>query len=437
MANKFTKHFSLTQHTPMIHFQADQRGATLRATDLKPKIDRYIWESVKRSHQELYEKYKDFIHSDYIPKPGGDKKTASAYRIHISGKPKSYYVPTTYVKGRDRDRLENGVNNYFKLPGQRIKLLDGSPYFANTDKLSKEKWSEVRLAVMYENIVVEIFSPHKGLSEFIGEVLPYVLFRNNFGTRSSKGFGHFTVEGSSSLLKEKTSYFFSLKVDDRNELQSFKKLFERIDTIYKTLRSGINLPIPGNEFYFKSLLFKYFHQQDIQWDKKSVKEYFYQGDLERQKRNQPQQQENPVHFESRDKYLVRDLLGLATSQDWLKPYQDNISKASSPDKKLIERFASPIWFKPVRSKDKRYFDVFIGADSLPTQIFDQTFDINSKKSNKDSLQLNTPPSFDIHDYLEYAFEKVDIDEHVANRFHDHRKYGDIERMYDSIRKNLA
>ena len=33
--------FSLKQITPMIHFQDDD-GATIRATELKPKLDRFI-----------------------------------------------------------------------------------------------------------------------------------------------------------------------------------------------------------------------------------------------------------------------------------------------------------------------------------------------------------------------------------------------------------
>ena len=32
----------LKQHTPMIHFQHDQEGATLRASEVKPKLDRFI-----------------------------------------------------------------------------------------------------------------------------------------------------------------------------------------------------------------------------------------------------------------------------------------------------------------------------------------------------------------------------------------------------------
>lgn len=31
--------FTLKQHTPIIHFQHDQYGATLRASEVKPKLD--------------------------------------------------------------------------------------------------------------------------------------------------------------------------------------------------------------------------------------------------------------------------------------------------------------------------------------------------------------------------------------------------------------
>jgi len=44
--SKFKVEFTLKQHTPMIHFQADQSGATLRATELKPKLDRFLIERV-------------------------------------------------------------------------------------------------------------------------------------------------------------------------------------------------------------------------------------------------------------------------------------------------------------------------------------------------------------------------------------------------------
>ena len=40
--SKFKIKFTLKQHTPIIHFQSEQAGATLRATELKPKLDKFL-----------------------------------------------------------------------------------------------------------------------------------------------------------------------------------------------------------------------------------------------------------------------------------------------------------------------------------------------------------------------------------------------------------
>ena len=40
--SKFKLEIKLKQQTPMLHFQHDQDGATLRATEVKPKLDRFI-----------------------------------------------------------------------------------------------------------------------------------------------------------------------------------------------------------------------------------------------------------------------------------------------------------------------------------------------------------------------------------------------------------
>ena len=44
--------FTLKQHTPIIHFQHDQAGATLRATELKPKLDRFIMHKLLMANGE-------------------------------------------------------------------------------------------------------------------------------------------------------------------------------------------------------------------------------------------------------------------------------------------------------------------------------------------------------------------------------------------------
>lgn len=43
---------TLKQHTPLIHFQHDQYGATLRASEVKPKLDKFILERLGDGNYE-------------------------------------------------------------------------------------------------------------------------------------------------------------------------------------------------------------------------------------------------------------------------------------------------------------------------------------------------------------------------------------------------
>lgn len=45
--------YTLQQHTPLIHFQHAEAGATLRATEVKPKLDRYLAERLKAVNVQI------------------------------------------------------------------------------------------------------------------------------------------------------------------------------------------------------------------------------------------------------------------------------------------------------------------------------------------------------------------------------------------------
>lgn len=49
--------FTLKQHTPIIYFQHEQDGATLRASELKPKLDKYLVENVLESKFDNCKRY--------------------------------------------------------------------------------------------------------------------------------------------------------------------------------------------------------------------------------------------------------------------------------------------------------------------------------------------------------------------------------------------
>ncbi len=58
---------TLKQHTPLIHFQHDQEGATLRASEVKPKLDRFIIETYFENN---FEKCKECLVSCHTLKVG-------------------------------------------------------------------------------------------------------------------------------------------------------------------------------------------------------------------------------------------------------------------------------------------------------------------------------------------------------------------------------
>ena len=62
--------FTLKEHTPIIHFQHDQDGATLRATEVKPKLDRFI---IKHKYNDDFDLCKEYL-VGYNPKQIKDLK---------------------------------------------------------------------------------------------------------------------------------------------------------------------------------------------------------------------------------------------------------------------------------------------------------------------------------------------------------------------------
>src|SRR3990167_6963021 len=115
--SNFKVEFTLKQHTPIIHFQSEQSGATLRATELKPKLDKFITQRLKFINEELYQKYKSIIEDeDIFPK---DAKGSSRYKISVEHRTlNTLSTPKAYVNPKS----ENDKTAY------------QAPYFADVSK---------------------------------------------------------------------------------------------------------------------------------------------------------------------------------------------------------------------------------------------------------------------------------------------------------------
>ncbi len=366
--SKFKIEFKLKQHTPMIHFQSDQKGATLRATELKPKFDRFLLEYVEG-----------------IPfKENANGHKSLDYKVKI------------------------GINN-----SKSTTIDKRDPLFFGNMGDSKDKEFKKNLEIF----CIEFFSFNTEVFEAIKNNFEAFLANTNFGTRQSKGFGSFylvdentekTIPFKQNLIKEKV-YSFSSSISNWDK---------DIKLFYSFLRQGINLPNKaGTRFYSKPAIFLYAQSKGWTWDKKAIKEHFFKNELNTQKKKYSK--DSPVNYSGDKNYLLRDLFGLSSSQQWGKPYSTSINK----EHKEIERFKSPITFKFVDGR------VYFWSNGTEENMLNKSFQIIIKGK---MWSLNTPSSFNFNDFFEFV-KSINLSSIVDQRFHSQPEYKDLSRMLQNIK----
>jgi len=412
MESAFQIEFKLRQHTPIIHFQYDQEGATIRATELKPKLDRFILEKLGGYPSVVQSQPKWLVgNGDY---PALDYKV----KVHSSS------------------RLDKTAIEYSSKQG---KWRPNFPFvFGN---VAREE--EFKYLVQSDQATVTITCRHVDLLSEINNSFCSFLEYNNFGFRQSKGFGSFyLIESDEYYSPPMSKYHFTVDTSKgNNEFDKSKELFQVIELLYKTLRSGINTSNFGG-IYFKSLMFMYAKSTavDQQWDKRTIRECLYANHptynsvkLKRTDTN------GTVQYKAakQDNLLFRDLLGLSTDQDWMgygKAKTDNdgdpILKNGKPEYKSdsiskksisgeIDRFQSPIMFTPIRRRGTNIFDVYIVPKLVPQMYFGQTFTIKSHVYPTNNFNMAIPQTFVVKDYLDFCFKTIfpmdkDFKSHVSN-----------------------
>ena len=164
----------LKQHTPMIHFQHYEDGATIRATELKPKLDKFL---IKYAFENDFEKYKCCLIG------WNNKKSIGDYE---NNKPLDYKL-----------KININQNEKKKPPAVPHKLFFGNIGLSENEK-SKTVFTEDIITICFFS-----FSPK--LIEIIKNNFVKFVAITNFGTRQNKGFGSFY------LLNEETNYLNVLK----------------------------------------------------------------------------------------------------------------------------------------------------------------------------------------------------------------------------------
>ncbi len=432
----YIKEFTLKQHTPVIHFQANDTGATLRASEVKPKLDKFMVD--KLGAENIRSEHKEWIRRD-------ENNTIALD-----------YALSFVVKGSNICRNE-------KLP----------MFFGNMGS------DNIKNPTLHNTIIGKIKCKHKKdekadkkeLLDYLLDFLPEFFFLHNFGTRQSKGYGSFTVE---KIENKRVKFEYSSKYSFFLNADNWQKAMAQLDFFYKSLRSGINIgkaqsfdvepdaqiTIDAIEleqmdtyFYMKPVIFLYAKQKyEAQWDKKSIKQTFFNkkytyyynrkkdGFIQtlglKEQINSFEDAPDILTFNSSIPYFdFRDLFGLSTSESW-RSYGATITKSI----KDIDRYKSPITFKVL--EQKKGYNIYVILEPIDSQYLKSDIIVKSKigrNENTKELPLKMPIDFNLNTFFDFISTEFSLDDSIKEHYKNYEDpylgnlYEILNNIYEQLR----
>ena len=234
-------------------------------------------------------------------------------------------------------------------------------------------------------------------------------------------------------------------IRDRHEIA-----MSNIDWLYKSLRQGINHGTFNRNrggfipwLYMKPMIFKYAITQNppIQWEKKSIKQAFFNARLnnqlvDHQPENNPP--EDPLHFNSNREHIVRDLLGLSSEQSWMNyPGRNNKPSITKVDiNGQIERAASPLRFKPIQHPGQNFYTIYFWSVPINESYLNTSFNIKKDNQNPRNGPLNLQMwnTFNVKDFLNFSFLPGHLEDSV--QIIDNRKGEGLSNLLHNIYNDI-
>lgn len=366
MEKSFEMAYELVQQSPLIHFQYDQTGATLRATEVKPKLDRYLIKHIGR------ENLRGCFLSD---------ADALNYKMRFSSTKNVEYI-------------ELGKGDY-------------DIYYGNMGSNTKK----VKAVNFKSYVTLTIICFDERLRKLIDKHISDFFIVTNFGRMQNKGFGSFLIKQNRLLSPE---YICEKLCEEYEAKKGYKivdngdPVFRVIKTVYSIMKSGVNF-----RGFRRSLLFTYMHSLETEKgsgvgnEKAHLKQIGLAPSVGTHKQHDTNQKDA-------EHYYVRALIGVGDHLDFLnKPNEDRKDKtAVSISNDEIERLASAVFFKIIDNT------VYFVGKRIDSRVFDKEFIFKVKKTTdsykpvKYEEKIKTPPENEIFNkdfmdgFLEYCFKEL-------------------------------
>lgn len=365
--NDWQKEYKLVQHTPLIHFQHSEPHACLRATEVKPKLDRFLIEQLEKDDRFGDGRWKKWF-------VGDGSQQSFDYMMRIT--PNSERVDRTQSIERAIARVEH------RPPNASFHEIHKN-YFGNMasgNNIQDTIRKTFKESLFYKDgltLTIRCFIPE--LLTLIDEHIRGFFMMHNFGTRQRKGFGSFTVDISTKpnepkgfdLVGKYCPNAYYCKLDGNVNADT---LLDAVWVISAFLRSGFNR---GEGNYVRGFVFRYFQREKnpLANDKAFVKQNVLLNVYNEATRGE---HIHPYGNNVRYRY-VRGLLGTNENSRFCRapnahtPVYDIYTHSAEG----IERFPSPLLFKPIGKF------VFILPQKMPDKIFGSEFYILKKKQEEE------------------------------------------------------
>lgn len=422
--NDWQKEYKLVQHTPLIHFQHSEPHACLRATEVKPKLDRFLIEQLEKDDRFGDGRWKKWF-------VGDGSQQSFDYMMRIT--PNSEQVERTQSIERAIARAEHRPpnasfheihKNYFG------NMASGN----NIQDTIRETFKE---SLFYKDgltLTIRCFIPE--LLTLIDEHIRGFFMMHNFGTRQRKGFGSFTVDISTEpnapkgfdLVRKYCPNAYYCKLDGNVNADA---LLDAVWVISAFLRSGFNR---GEGNYVRGFVFRYFQREKnpLANDKAFVKQKVLHNVY-----NEAPRGEHRRFYGNNVRYrYVRGLLGTNENSRFCR----NPRGETREDRTVhniyihsaegVERFPSPLLFKPIGKF------VFILPQKMPDEIFGSEFYILEK--NQEDKYDSKATSDQKLNYLQTECKDGMIKTPTAEELAPGAKSGDeaLKRFLDAFAKDF-
>lgn len=418
------KEYKLVQHTPLIHFQHSEPHACLRATEVKPKLDRFLIEQLEKDDRFGDGRWKKWF-------VGDGSQQSFDYMMRIT--PNSEQVERTQSIERAIARAEH------RPPNANLHEIHKN-YFGNMasgNNIQDTIRETFKESLFYKDgltLTIRCFIPE--LLTLIDEHIRGFFMMHNFGTRQRKGFGSFTVDISTEPNAPKgfdlvgkycpNAYYCKL-----NDNVSADALLDAVWVLSAFLRSGFNR---GEGNYVRGFVFRYFQRvkNPLANDKAFVKQNVLHNVYNEATRGEHL---HPYGNNVRYRY-VRGLLGTNENSRFCRAPRGETREDRTVHNIYIhsaegvERFPSPLLFKPIGKF------VFILPQKMPDEIFGSEFYILEK--NQEEEYDSKATSDQKLNYLKQECKNRMIKTPTAEELASEAKSGDeaLKRFLDAFAKDF-